>query len=581
MNYQILKDDVAECLRGNLRDSLNAWVSKFSIRHRPVNCLLQLLKQHGLDELPNDVRTLMHTPRNTGADIISQDSGRYKHFDLITIFTREIRKYFSNIPSVIVININVDGLRLSKGSKSQFWPILILIKASFPMSPFLAGLYHGDSKPKDANKFFEPFVAEMVEIFNNGIIDSTKVQVEINAICCDAPARAFIAYVKGHQGYYGCSKCIQKEYQICNRVTFPSVDSELRTDESFRLKQQPQHHLGTSALEKLGIGMVSQIALDYMHLACLGVMKRLIQFWIRGDRNIIFSDQITEKASHKLASMEEYLEDCDRWKATEFRQFLLYTGPVVLICVGMRENLLEHCISLSIAIRILCDPQSCNKSKTRDYAGSLLTRFVSSYGGIYGEHYISYNVHNLIHLPNEVKKFGSLDEFSCFPFENHLQVIKNKISNSGKPLEEIINRIHEVNLSEPNANRTMKDYPIVYCTSRGEIKYLEFDGFIISRKDRDNCCILNDKSVIVVKDIIREHNGDYVRAKHLENIGSLYTKPCDSQILGIFIASLSCIESEASLVLLSVSQIKQKCLKLPYSEQDRTFVIIPILHANN
>jgi len=33
--------------------------------------------------------------------------------------------------------------------------------------------------------------------------------------------------------------------------------------------QDTDHHKGTSALQDLGIGMVSQFVLDYMHLVCL------------------------------------------------------------------------------------------------------------------------------------------------------------------------------------------------------------------------------------------------------------------------------------------------------------------------
>lgn len=59
-------------------------------------------------------------------------------------------------------------------------------------------------------------------------------------------------------------------------------------------------------------------------------------------------------------------------------------------------------------------------------ATSLIKQFISDYIIIYGPEYISYNVHNLIHLPECAKFHGPLDKFSAFKYENHLQEIKNK-----------------------------------------------------------------------------------------------------------------------------------------------------------
>lgn len=58
---------------------------------------------------------------------------------------------------------------------------------------------------------------------------------------------------------------------------------------------------------------------------------------------------------------------------------------------------------------------------------------------LYGEHFISYNVHSLIHLPKFVKTHGSLDNFSCFRYENYLQKIKNCLKSTKYPLQETYN----------------------------------------------------------------------------------------------------------------------------------------------
>lgn len=55
-----------------------------------------------------------------------------------------------------------------------------------------------------------------------------------------------------------------------------------------------------------------------------------------------------------------------------------------------------------------------------DYANELLTQFVQDFETIYGGEYILQNIRNLLHICLDVKKYGSLDNFSAFRFENYL-----------------------------------------------------------------------------------------------------------------------------------------------------------------
>jgi hypothetical protein len=43
---------------------------------------------------------------------------------------------------------------------------------------------------------------------------------------------------------------------------------------------------------------------------------------------------------------------------------------------------------------------------------------------LYGNHFVGYNFHNLIHLARDVVNNRKLDNFSSFPFENHVQFKK-------------------------------------------------------------------------------------------------------------------------------------------------------------
>ncbi|KAB0803122.1 hypothetical protein PPYR_00092 [Photinus pyralis] len=353
-----------------LQEDLRTWVIKYSqIPRTAVNDLLALLRRNGHCDLPNDSRTLLSTPRNSANFIETFSSGRYAHFGVYEQLKDSIVKHYpkNQYPTEVNLLINIDGLPLSKSSAIQFWPILCAILSSeFYTTPFPIGIFEGNTKPDDVNQFLKKFVDETNTILQSGIIlDHKTIVVKLHAIVCDAPAKAYVCGIKNHTGYFGCPKCIQQGEFIENRVVFTETSSSERTDASFKNRIHPEHHRETTALEKLPIGMVSQVGLDYMHLVCLGVMKRLLQFWVKGKLNIRLKPNKLEEASSKLISMRAYitlefarqprsLNEIDRWKATEFRQFLLYTGPIVMNNI-LSVKTYRHFMCLSVAIRILCD----------------------------------------------------------------------------------------------------------------------------------------------------------------------------------------------------------------------------------
>lgn len=115
------------------------------------------------------------------------------------------------------------------------------------------------------------------------------------------------------------------------------------------------------------------------------------------------------------------LNEVARWKATEFRLFLLYTGPVVLKGILSNDCFL-HFICLHVAFRILLSSNS--SKKLVDFSEKILLYFVEKFEELYGAQFVSHNVHGLIHVVDDYRKFGSLDNCSCFPFENYMKFKK-------------------------------------------------------------------------------------------------------------------------------------------------------------
>lgn len=61
-------------------------------------------------------------------------------------------------------------------------------------------------------------------------------------------------------------------FQDSRRMSFPRIDAPLRTDTSFRNREDPDHHNMDPVLEKLPIDMVKDfVVADSLHLLDLGM----------------------------------------------------------------------------------------------------------------------------------------------------------------------------------------------------------------------------------------------------------------------------------------------------------------------
>lgn len=218
---------------------------QFAIRNKMSHCVLTDLLhilQPLCPELPLHAKSLLKTPRKTTCKR-QLDNGAYIHFGIKTYLQLF---YASNIfeTNVIKMSFNIDGLPLFKSSSITFWPI--------------------------------------------------------HSFVCDAPAHAFIKCVKSPGGYSCCDKCTVEGDYINKRVIFNSMSSPARTDELFLLQNDEEHHVGTSPLTGLNIGMGSKFPIDYMHSLCLGVMKKLLTSWVNGPLNVRLASTSVKRISTSL-----------------------------------------------------------------------------------------------------------------------------------------------------------------------------------------------------------------------------------------------------------------------------------------
>lgn len=232
-------------------------------------------------------------------------------------------------------------------------------------------------------------------------------------------------------------------------MCFLEMNANLRNDLDFKNRNQEEHHIMTSILEKLDVGMVSKLHLDYMHLVCLGVMKKLMMLWTEGPLDVRLSNKLILRINERLVDAENTrpcefarnirnVESFKRWKAVELRCFLLYVGPVALKNI-IDKKLYSNFMLFHTAIRIL--EHKIFHRKYINLARDLIVKFVKDFQELYGDTNFIYNVHNLLHLCNDVQLYGSLHNFSAFPFENNMQCFKKMLRKHNKPLQQISNRL--------------------------------------------------------------------------------------------------------------------------------------------
>lgn len=269
---------ISNKLNDELVSDLRKWAVDTGITAQHVNSLLRILKRYH-SNLPTTRSTLVETRKlqkferqNFG------DNGKYVYFGIHCNLQKIINS--TTYPdSTIFLQFNVDGIPIFHSSKIEFWPILCRIVFNPDIyRPFIVKLYCGAGKPKDLNLFLSDFITELNDILKNGINIGARIfAVKIKGFINDLPARILIKGTKSYSGYYSCERCMQRGFRVKDRLIFPMLHCQKRTDSSFRnMEQKEYHNQKTPFFELENVDLVHDFVIDSMHLCFLGVMKRLL-----------------------------------------------------------------------------------------------------------------------------------------------------------------------------------------------------------------------------------------------------------------------------------------------------------------
>jgi len=184
-------------------------------------------------------------------------------------------------------------------------------------------------------------------------------------------------------------------------------------------------------------------------------------------------------------------------------------------------------------------------------------------------------------LVAEVLKYGCSDNFSAFPFENFLQIFKKLVRKSEKPLQQIARRYEEQQRArcipaDPPQSTTFRNEhfcgPLPAGFVSSQYTSLKFREFSLNVSDANNCCGLDDGSIIVVENFVfsRRQKCMVALGRQFSKRSDFYTDPCASSSLGILK-----VENLSSLRAFDVKRIVQKYYRMPIS----TGFVVPLLHV--
>ena len=248
------------------------------------------------------------------------------------------------------------------------------------------------------------------------------------------------------------------------------------------------------------------------------------------------------------------LDEAERFKATEFRTMLLYTACIIFHKILDIEKY-NHFMLLMFAMRIFCDPKFAQNDQYISYGQKLCVLFVKQYPKLYKTD-VFYNIHCLIHLADDVRRFGALDSISAFPYETMLGKIKKTVRSSHLPLKQLINRFNEGSLGAVS-NATC------FISPKGKIAI--GSHFINPEKFKDSCVILQNGDIGHVSSMSK----NILKFEKFKNKQPAFFYPAESSMLDIYVVGDSVIE-----IMIHYDDIRSKCFICPFNGKN---IVIPLL----
>lgn len=362
------------------------------------------------------------------------------------------------------------------------------------------------------------------------------------------------------------------------------------------------HHRRSELARIPNFDFIRRVPLDYMHLVLCGITKRLLNTWLsRFKKNVFISNDSVQQISKRLQIVAQMycpaefqrkpasLDLVGTWKCTQFREFLLYIG-IATIHDCVHDKYRTHLLYLTAVCRIMCRKSDSTREKLAQTARQCIKLLIHDFESIYGADFISHNVHNLLHLPDDFETFGSLDTFSSFKYESFLGKLKRYVKSGNRPLKQVINKYviqlytqnfynHSVVLPDivaeyfqtPVLRRKMVNPPALYENHFDCFRVLKFKNLVLrSDNTQDSYCVVTstggEQHYMRLKTVMQNKltSEIFLSGSIYTTTSLLFSKPFPSTHVGIVIAEEKNLEDGTRTF--SLSQLIQKCFAMPLGD---------------
>lgn len=180
---------------------------------------------------------------------------------------------------------------------------------------------------------------------------------------------------------------------------------------------------------------------------------------------------------------------------------------------------------------ILSIPRFSEDESYINFAQDVINNFVKicAHRGVFDKKFVVYNVHNLLHLCDDVKNFGKLTDYSAFPFESYLGQLKKLLRATNNSLQQLIRRLAERDYLYEYSQKSTEFTPGKQVLETNEYQILSSSSITLSTVLKRDSYFLYEESIATAKSIQKLPNGNIVIIADICDIKKDYfTYPCES-----------------------------------------------------